>query len=173
MAEYQSGGTVEYRGGPSPCIYDKNRQDALIQNAIEQWKRNGHGISFEQAYHLATVFKRQCFHLEQETRFIVRLKDLSSVKTRKSGERTVDYWELPLRSFEGALPIRTITVGPTQNPEKAIGDLRDILLLCRLKDVSIKYSNVSYEDLAKGQHEESECHILRDYPTRIQKRWQT
>jgi hypothetical protein len=158
MAAYQAGGNISYHRNPSPCIYDKNRQDALVENAMEEWKRNGHGISFDQVYHLATVFKRQCFCPEQETRFIVRLKDLSSVKTREVCKRTVKYWELPLRSFEGLLPIRTITMGPTQDPKKAARDLRHFLLECQLKDVNIKHSKVSYEDFAKGQLKESECH---------------
>lgn len=159
MAAYQEGGKISYYRYPSPCIYDKNRQDAFIENAIEEWKRNGHGISFDQIYHLATVFKCQCFCPEQETRLIMRLKDLSSVRKREMCKRTIKYWELPLRSFDGLLPIRTITVGPTQDPEKAARELQKILTECWLSDVKIEHSKVSYEEFAKVQLDESECHI--------------
>lgn len=59
MAEYQSGGTITYCRGPSPCIYDENKQNTFIENTIEQWKSKGNSISAEEVYHLATVFKRQ------------------------------------------------------------------------------------------------------------------
>ena len=70
------------------------------------------------------------------------------IKTRETDTRIIKYWELPFRSFDGFLPIRSITVGPSQYPEEAIRDLRGFLLAHGLEHITINHTKISYHEFA-------------------------
>jgi len=135
------------------CEYDNQRQNGIISDAITQWKERGNIISGKEFCLLATLFKRSKYYREQETRLIVQLRDFSMIKTRQTDTKSIKYWELPFRSFDGILPIRSITVGPSQYSEETIRDLRAFLLAHGLEHVIIKQTSISYQELADASRQ--------------------
>jgi hypothetical protein len=155
MVDYQAYmGQVSSYSNLLPCEYDKKRQDRIITNALSQWKKGGNVIFGKEFSHLATSFKHPKYCPEQETRLVVQLKNCIAIKTRETDTTITKYWELPLRSYGGPLPIRSITVGPTRYPEKTIRDLRGSLLAYRLGPVTINHSKIAYQEFIDSQRSE-------------------
>lgn len=72
-------------------------------------------------------------------------------KPRETDTGLAKCWELSLRSYSGFLPIRSITIGPTEYPEKALRDLRSSLRAYGLEHTTINHSNISYQEFVDAQ----------------------
>ena len=155
MVDYQAYmGHVTSYSNLLPCEYDEERKTGIIRNALSQWEERGNIISGKEFFHLATLFKHPKYCPEQEIRLVVQLKDNSVIKTRKTDKETTKYWGLPFRPYNGFLPIRSITIGPTQYPEKVFRDLRSSLLAYGLEHVTINHTSISYQEFVDAQHSE-------------------
>jgi hypothetical protein len=142
QSQQRSTGNVTTYSNPLRCEYCKVTQVEIIKSALKQWKQMGDRISVGSFSHLATIFKRSNYCPEQETRLVVHLKDSSLVKKRERDAVTVRYWELPFRSHDGPLPIKSITIGPVKYPEETARNLRVILSANNLENIAINHSSI-------------------------------
>jgi hypothetical protein len=144
MVDYQAYmGHVTSYSNLLPCEYDEEKQGGIIRNALNQWKERGNVISGKEFSHLATLFKHPSYSPEREMRLVVKLRETEA--------NVAKYWELPLRSYGGFLPIRSITIGPTEYPEKATHDLRISLRRGGLEHIDINPSNIPYQEYVNAQ----------------------
>ncbi len=92
---------------------------------------------------LAPLFKHEAFKDEEEFRIVYSTVQGSSIPIEYRPEPLVPFVRLPMASGE-RLPLRSVTLGPANERQHLVGDVRRMLDQLGLDDVSVRLSRAPY-----------------------------
>jgi Protein of unknown function (DUF2971) len=152
----------------APCIYDPDKQRAIIRAVIdevlEENSSSGDGTESDTdfrelggnllayLYRYAPMMKHESFHEEREWRFISHPMSChrEGFDFREGRSTIVPYFKLPVCEQKEEFPISEIVVGPTREPGRSVRSIRTLLLSKNtsrtLRRVPVRNSNVPYRD---------------------------
>jgi hypothetical protein len=147
------------------CIYDTKKQtkiiDDLLQKSIDKIPEEEVDDSvlfdiltpisnelFNAFFQIAPMFKDPSFFEEKEWRFVSRAIEFGSrnVKYRQGVSMIIPYYEIKILTDDNIIPVETIVIGPTQNPELSKESIRGLLKTKGNEKVSILSSKTPYRE---------------------------
>lgn len=138
------------------CIYKKKEKNDLIEmrvkTLIDNLSRSGAAEAkfLENLIEVAPTIKRAAFRDEAEWRIIRKVISDNELKTffKRGKSFIVPYttFNLATKKNKSELPIKSIIIGPTPNPELSKKSIRALLDENQLKDVEVMSSKIPYRN---------------------------
>jgi hypothetical protein len=151
----------------APCVYDPTKQEELVGEVLRgalngfnpfespkpasvDWEGKAPvevGVFLpETLAFLAPFIKHPSFAEEREWRLVswpVDSNDLE-VRHRPGSSSLVPFIDVPLRSAEGMLPISSITIGPTPNPNLSHAAVKSLLSAAGAAALRVEHSQCPF-----------------------------